>query len=260
VVILYFSIKRFFSRPKIVQSVPAAAPAQISPAEQENNWCQRRGWKTNPFDANIFQQLFIGDRKLELDSLKSFIRARIESVGGCAIDPFTEPAIYEIFRISRGNPKSALQICEWAVDKTIERGQDLITAELIKGYEEIKPASILIAEDEEMVRSTLDGILRLGGGYVTDMASDGQEALKKIKNNTYDLVLLDISMPKIDGYEVLKQARALHPRMPMVFISGKASPEKIMESLSAHDLTAFIEKPFAMERVLDVVARALKLR
>jgi len=117
---------------------------------------------------------------------------------------------------------------------------------------------ILIADDEEVVRTSLDGILKKGGNYETDFAQDGEEAVKKAKENLYDLLLLDLAMPKLDGYEVLKQVRAMYPDLPVVFITGTGEAKKVMQSIAQYKLNAFIEKPFTPAKVLEIVGKALK--
>jgi len=164
----------------------------------------------------------------------------------------------KIFELSKGNPKSALAICSCALKPAIDRDENIISAEIISECQKVIPANILIADDEKIVRTTLDSILRIGGGYQTSFAADGEEAIKKIEENGFDIILLDIDMPKLNGYEVLKQARALHPTLPVVFISGKGTPKAVMDSLSHFDLAAYIEKPFTPEKVLDIVAKVLK--
>ncbi|OGC03893.1 hypothetical protein A2276_07685 [candidate division WOR-1 bacterium RIFOXYA12_FULL_43_27] len=116
---------------------------------------------------------------------------------------------------------------------------------------------ILIVDDEDVVCKTIEVILKNGGGYETDFAADGEEALEKINENVYGLILLDILIPKIDGYEVLKKIREKHPDLPVIFISGKGEAGKIMESLSNDRLTGLIEKPFTPEKILDAVANNL---
>ena len=123
----------------------------------------------------------------------------------------------------------------------------------------MKP-TILIVDDEEIVRTSLDVILKKGGGYATDFAVDGEEALKKIKGNKYGLVLLDIAMPKLDGYEILKQVRPIYPDLPIIFVTGKGTPQQTMVSLAQYNLSGYIEKPFTPEKILDIVARTLKSR
>ncbi|MDD5593630.1 MAG: response regulator [Candidatus Margulisbacteria bacterium] len=117
---------------------------------------------------------------------------------------------------------------------------------------------ILIADDEAIVRSSLDGILKKGGDFETDFALDGEEALNKIKSDLYDAVLLDLEMPKLDGYELLKQARKIYPNLPVIFITGKADVKKIAASIARNHLNGFIEKPFTPNEVLEALNKAIK--
>lgn len=117
---------------------------------------------------------------------------------------------------------------------------------------------ILIADDEAIVRSSLDGILKKGGDFETDFALDGEEALNKIKSDLYDAVLLDLEMPKLDGYELLKQARKIYPNLPVIFITGKADVKQIAASIARNHLNGFIEKPFTPNEVLEALNKAIK--
>ncbi|MBN3033685.1 MAG: response regulator [Candidatus Saganbacteria bacterium] len=119
---------------------------------------------------------------------------------------------------------------------------------------------ILIADDEELVRSSLEGILKKVGGFEVDFAFDGEEALKKIGANFYDAAILDLVMPKLDGYAALTRIREIHPDLPVIFITGKATEaKKIKESITHHNLNGFIEKPFSPEGVLDVISKAARI-
>jgi CheY-like chemotaxis protein len=114
---------------------------------------------------------------------------------------------------------------------------------------------ILITDDEEIIRDTLNTILTKAG-HTTELALDGAEALAKIKETIYDIALLDIDMPKLDGYEVLKQIRALYPLLPVIFITGSGESKKVAQSIAQYHLNAFIEKPFTPETVLDVINKS----
>lgn len=116
---------------------------------------------------------------------------------------------------------------------------------------------ILIAEDEQIVRDMLKDMLEKAG-YGTDLAFDGAEAMEKVKNNFYDLMLLDIKMPKLDGYEVLRQTREIFPEMPIIFVTGKGVAQRVGESISKFKLNAFIEKPFTSKEVLGIIDKILK--
>jgi CheY-like chemotaxis protein len=116
---------------------------------------------------------------------------------------------------------------------------------------------ILIADDEAIVRTSLDGILKKGGRYETDFALDGEEAVAKIRSELYDAVLLDLEMPKINGYDVLARAREIHPDLPVIFLTGKADVKKVAASIAKERLSGFIEKPFSPNEVLEVISKAI---
>jgi DNA-binding NarL/FixJ family response regulator len=79
---------------------------------------------------------------------------------------------------------------------------------------------ILIADDHAIFREGLKQIIaRSVDMIVTDEAEDGQEVLSKVRNNSYDLVILDISMPGRNGLELLGEIRNLNPRLPVIFLS-----------------------------------------
>lgn len=266
---LVIFLLRYFARLLSKRETAAAAIAQapvkefvksLTKEELRKLWFEKFGWTQNPFSPDIFSQLLIGDTNLEFDGLKNFIRTRIEASGGNDSKPFTDSALEKIFELSKGNPKTALKICDWSISKAIEMEESKITSELISGYGHIASLKILIADDEELVRSTLEAILKKGGGYDVDFAMDGEEVISKVKQNSYGAVLLDIVMPKLDGYEVLRRVREISPELPIIFVSGKGNAKQIMDSLTQYHLTALIEKPFTPEQVLDVVAKSLKLK
>jgi imidazole glycerol phosphate synthase glutamine amidotransferase subunit len=80
-------------------------------------------------------------------------------------------------------------------------------------------ARILIVDDEEIVIRSCLRILG-DGGYELESAEDGWEALKKIEENHYDVLVLDIMMPKIDGLEVLRRVKESHPDIDVIMITG----------------------------------------
>ena len=116
---------------------------------------------------------------------------------------------------------------------------------------------ILAADDEEIIRSSLQTILTKNGHDVI-LAVDGEEALNKAKTCGCELVLLDLEMPKINGYEVLKQLRTINPSLPIIFLTASGETQKIIKSIAQYKLNGFIEKPFTPEEVLDIVSKATK--
>ncbi|HET6567550.1 MAG TPA: sigma-54 dependent transcriptional regulator [Rhodothermales bacterium] len=114
---------------------------------------------------------------------------------------------------------------------------------------------ILVVDDERSIRRTLREILEYES-YEVEEAEDGEEALTKLRDNRYDLVLLDIKMPKRDGLEVLSIIGPEMPDVPVVMISGHGTIETAVEAtkLGAFD---FIEKPPDLNRLLVTVRNAL---
>ena len=118
-------------------------------------------------------------------------------------------------------------------------------------------SKILIVEDEAAIRRVLVKILsEENDTYQVDEAEDGVAGFEKIKNNDYDLVLCDIKMPKMDGVEVLEEAKKIKPEIPMVMISGHGDMETAIHTmrLGAFD---YISKPPDLNRLLNTVRNAL---
>ncbi len=116
-------------------------------------------------------------------------------------------------------------------------------------------ASILIIDDEKAIRKTLSEILSYEG-YKIDEAGDGEEGLKKFGEKTYDLVLCDIKMPKLDGIEFLERSKDINPDVPIIMISGHGNIETAVEAVKkgAYD---YISKPPDLNRLLITLRNAL---
>lgn len=116
-------------------------------------------------------------------------------------------------------------------------------------------ASILIIDDDQAIRKALREILEFEK-YQTDEAKDGIEGLKKLESNDYDLALLDIKMPGMDGIEVLKKALELGKDTQFIMISAHGSIETAVEAtkIGAFD---FLPKPPDLNRMLVSVRNAL---
>ncbi len=117
---------------------------------------------------------------------------------------------------------------------------------------------VLIAEDDEAFANQLSETLK-SENYNVVIAHDGSEAITILKNNQIDLGFLDLSMPGIDGLQVLEQAQTIAPDVPLIMITGYASIERAVQAtrLGAYD---FIEKPANLDRLLLTAQRALEKR
>ncbi|MDM1345869.1 sigma-54-dependent Fis family transcriptional regulator [Myroides marinus] len=120
-----------------------------------------------------------------------------------------------------------------------------------------KTSKILIVEDEAAIRRVLVKILEEeSSDYVVDAAENGEEALQKITSEDYDLVISDIKMPKMDGEELLVEAKKVKPETVFVMISGHGDLETAVNTmrLGAFD---YISKPPDLNRLLTTVRNAL---
>lgn len=113
---------------------------------------------------------------------------------------------------------------------------------------------ILVIDDERSIRSTLREILEFEK-YKIEEAADGIEALEKIKNNSFDVILCDIKMPKMDGIEVLEKSLQITDA-PIIMISGHGTIETAVDSLKkgAYD---YLAKPLDLNRLLVTIRNAL---
>lgn len=120
-----------------------------------------------------------------------------------------------------------------------------------------KTSKILIVEDEAAIRRVLVKILEEeSSDYVVDAAENGEEGLQKITSEDYDLVISDIKMPKMDGEELLVEAKKVKPETVFVMISGHGDLETAVNTmrLGAFD---YISKPPDLNRLLTTVRNAL---
>lgn len=115
---------------------------------------------------------------------------------------------------------------------------------------------ILVVDDEKMIRWSLGQALE-GSGYIVDQAADGAEALEALGREIPDLVLLDFKLPDRSGIEILRSAKKIAPRIPVVMITAHASVGGAVEAMKegAYD---YISKPFEVEEVIQTVKRALE--
>ena len=116
---------------------------------------------------------------------------------------------------------------------------------------------LLVIEDETMLRKAIaKGLRKLG--YAVDEAADGDKTIECFEQNSYDLILLDLNLPKIDGIEVLKQIRAQDREVKIIIVSARTSIE---ERILGLDLGAndYVIKPFDF-RELEARIRGLLRR
>ena len=111
---------------------------------------------------------------------------------------------------------------------------------------------ILAVDDESDIRMIIQAVLA-GKGYEVDTAVDGEDALVKLNQGKYDLVVLDIMMPKLDGYGVLKEIRERGlGDMPVVMLTAKSTDKDVWKGYE-EGITYYITKPFENVRLANIV-------
>jgi response regulator RpfG family c-di-GMP phosphodiesterase len=115
---------------------------------------------------------------------------------------------------------------------------------------------ILIVDDDPVVRSVLSDLLETIGNYETDSAQDGREGIQKVKDNDYDIVFTDLTMPHLTGIDFLKETKKIKPQLPVVVITGHGTMENVVNAMreGAKD---FISKPFNITTVASVADRTI---
>lgn len=116
--------------------------------------------------------------------------------------------------------------------------------------------NILIIDDEKSIRKTLSEILSFEG-YKIDEAGDGEEGLKKFSEKTYDVVLCDIKMPKLDGIEFLEKAKAINSDIPVIVISGHGNIDTAVEAVKKGAFD-YVSKPPDLNRLLITLRNAVE--
>jgi len=117
-------------------------------------------------------------------------------------------------------------------------------------------ARIIIIDDDESIRKTLSTILQ-EEGYTVDTADTGKEGIRKTNENCYNLALIDMKLPDIEGIDLLLKIKDTTPRMRKIIITGFPTIQNAMEAVNRR-ADAFILKPFEMEKVLQTIRGQLK--
>lgn len=120
---------------------------------------------------------------------------------------------------------------------------------------ESKPR-ILIVEDDENIRKTMKNILQQKG-YETDTAKSGKEAEQKARTNFYNLALLDIKLPDMEGTQLLAKLHKNKPKMVKIMVTGYPSLENAMEALN-QGADAYVTKPVKPAKLLALIKEKLE--
>ena len=114
---------------------------------------------------------------------------------------------------------------------------------------------VLVVDDEASIRDLLSQTLALAD-YEVDVATDGAEALDRMKTQAYNLLVTDLRMPGLDGMTVIHEARRMNSRLPVIVITGFSTEATAIDAANV-GVSGYLTKPFKVPKVLEVAARAL---
>lgn len=115
-------------------------------------------------------------------------------------------------------------------------------------------AKILICDDTAFMRKTLSTILKEGKHEVVGEASDGREAIELFEKTTPDLVIMDITMPFMDGLQALKEILFIDPNAKVIMCSALGNQKNVIEAIRS-GAKDFIIKPPVPQKVLEIVGK-----
>jgi CheY-like chemotaxis protein len=114
---------------------------------------------------------------------------------------------------------------------------------------------ILVVDDDPVVGKSFDGVLS-GKGYAVITAADGDEALRKLSAEKYDVVFTDIKMPGMSGIEVAERVKASQPWLPVVIVTGYGTEENEARAEAA-GVSGFLRKPLSPEMIMGTTETTL---
>src|SRR3989304_510201 len=117
------------------------------------------------------------------------------------------------------------------------------------------PRKVLVVDDDPVIGKSFHRVLS-SKGYAVITAADGEEALRKLNAETYDMVFTDIRMPGISGIEVAKHLKASQPWLPVVIVTGYGSEENQARAEEA-GVSGFLRKPLSPEMIVGTTEMAL---
>jgi len=117
---------------------------------------------------------------------------------------------------------------------------------------------ILVVDDDESIRNTMKTILE-DEGYIVDIAATGSEALTKTDKTTYNIAMLDIRLPDMEGVELLKLMKGTVPKTRKIMVTGYPSMQNAISALNKN-ADAYLVKPINVEKLLSIVKEQLKIQ
>jgi len=127
-----------------------------------------------------------------------------------------------------------------------------------KAGDTIQKSTVLIVDDDQSILESSQAIVE-SAGYAVQTAETARDAIRKAKSDWFDIALLDIKLPDMEGTELLKRLQEIKPRMIKIMVTGSASLDNAIQSVNL-EAKAYIVKPFNPADLLRVIDEKLKER
>lgn len=126
----------------------------------------------------------------------------------------------------------------------------------VQGFAQTRDETILVVEDEDPIRELVSTALRFTG-FQVETAASGSAAISQARNGTFDLVVLDVNLPDLDGFQVCQKLRASGDQTPVVFLTARDDPADLRQGFhgGADD---YVTKPFSLEELVLRIEAVLR--
>ena len=130
-----------------------------------------------------------------------------------------------------------------------------LAARAANGRDPLIRPRILVVDDDPAVLELLGKSLQLSD-YEVDLCGDGPSGLERLSASDYDLLIVDLKMPGMDGLSVIREARRRNQELPVIIVTGFSTEANAIEAINL-GVSGYLTKPFRIPRLLNVTARAL---
>jgi two-component system, chemotaxis family, chemotaxis protein CheY len=112
---------------------------------------------------------------------------------------------------------------------------------------------ILVVDDEKPMRDTIKSLLEDTELYSVQTAQDGEAAISLLKQHSFDLLITDYNMPRMNGYELFQRCKTISSKLPVIFLTGNKYNAREIEKIASQSNVFCIYKPFNAKRLFHIV-------
>lgn len=120
----------------------------------------------------------------------------------------------------------------------------------------MKKNKILFVEDEKVLRETLAEALE-NSGFEVDFADNGSSALDLLKDGEYDLILLDIILPKKSGFEILEEMKKINKKIPVILLTNLSGTDNVQKALELGAKNYLVKSEYRLDEIVDRIKEVL---